>query len=291
MKRILCIAGSCCDLVFGGLDRLPSLGEEIFGTQFSMQAGGGANTAVQLGRLGADVSFWTLLGPDLAGDIVRDALVKANVRLIEHGQIIGRTPVSAVLSTKEDRAFASFDAGDPLIENVAALETAIVKADIVHTFLGYCLSYPIAELSRKHNKILSVDCSFCDAPGEQTDAILRECDYWKGNEGEALRLTGAADVETALLHLAGIVRRGAVVTLGGEGSLGTERGRTPVFVPAAPVERFVDACGAGDAYAAGFLFGLADDEPFAACMARGAALAASVVQHYGGTPEQERFCN
>ena len=74
MKRILCIAGSCCDLVFGGLDRLPSLGEEIFGTHFSMQAGGGANTAVQLGWLGADVSFWTLLGPDLAGGIVRDAL-------------------------------------------------------------------------------------------------------------------------------------------------------------------------------------------------------------------------
>ena len=193
------------------------------------------------------------------------------MRLIEHGQIIGRTPVSAVLSTKEDRAFASFDAGDPLIENVAALETAIAKADIVHTFLGYCLSYPIAELCRKHNKILSVDCSFCDAPGKQTDAILRECDYWKGNEGEVLRLTGAADVETALLHLAGMVRRGAVVTLGGEGSLGTERGRTPVFVPAAPVERFVDACGAGDAYAAGFLFGLADDEPFAACMKHGAA--------------------
>ena len=286
MKRILCIAGSCCDLVFGGLDRLPLPGEEIFGTHFSMHAGGGANTAVQLALLGADVSFWTLLGPDTAGDIVRGALDKAGVRRIDHGQTIAKTPVSAVLSTKADRAFASFDAGDPLIENLAALEAAIREADIVHTYLGYCLSYPIADLCRRYGKLLSVDCSFCDTPGERLDAILHECDYWKGNESEALRLTGKTDAAEALALLSGMVRRGALITLGSSGSIGQERGKASVFVPATTIERFVDACGAGDAYAAGFLFGLALGEPFPSCMERGSALAAKAVQHYGGTPEQ-----
>ncbi len=286
MKRILCIAGSCCDLLFGGLDRLPAPGEEIFGTHFSMRAGGGANTAVQLALLGADVSFWTLLGPDTAGDIVRGALKKSGVRLIDHGQTIGKTPVSAVLSTKEDRAFASFDAGDPLIENLAALEAAIREADIVHTYFGYCLSYPIADFCEKHGKLLSVDCSFCDAWDRQAEAVLRRCDCWKGNEGEALRLTGKTDAAEALTLLSGTVRRGVVVTLGSNGSIGQEHGTEPVFVPAAPIERFVDACGAGDAYAAGFLFGLANGESFAACMERGTALAARVVQYFGGTPEQ-----
>ncbi len=286
MKRILCVAASCCDFVFGDLPRLPAPGEEVYGGHFSVHAGGGANTPICLGLAGAQVSFWTLLGDDLPGGIVRQALKTAGVSLVPHGQRPGRTSVSAVLSTREDRAFASFDGGMPLIENIAAFEAAVENADIVHTCLGYCTAYPIPALCRAHGKLLSVDCSFTDMPSSETAAALSQCDWWKGSEGEAMRLTGKDSAEDALKALAEIVRCGAVVTLGARGSIGMEHGAKTIVRIGAPMpKRFTDATGAGDAYAAGFLLGLSENEPLIRCMERGAALGCEAVSHYGGSPE------
>lgn len=285
MKRVLCIADCCCDLIFGGLNRLPGPGEEIYGSHFSMQAGGGANTAVLLAKSGVPTALWTLLGDDVPGQIVRDTLTKSGVELVLHGQTATRTPVSAVLSTHEDRAFASFAEGSPLIENTDALEEVIKNADIVHTFLGYCMAYPIAALCEKHGVLLSLDSSFCDATPEAFHTVLPHCDYYKGNEPEAYRLTGATSAEEALQALCGQVRKGAVITLGARGSIGTERGKKTVEQAAIMSGPFIDACGAGDAYAAGFLSGLANGCAFSECMRRGAVLAGQVVTAYGGCPE------
>lgn len=285
MKRVLCIADSCCDLIFGGLDRLPAPGEEVYGTHFSVQAGGGANTAVLLARCGVPTSFWTALGDDFAGNLIRETLSRSGVRLISHRQAARRTPVSAVLSTDADRAFASFAEPGRLIEDEDALEAAIRDADIVHTYLGYCAAFPIPRLCEKHGRLLSVDTSFCDADPERLESVLPHCDYWKGNEGEARLLTGKSDTEEALLLLSERVRKGAVVTCGAHGSIGRERGGALVRQPAIDCGPFVDACGAGDAFAAGMLAGLSRSESFPDCLMRGAQLAGTVVTAYGGCPE------
>ena len=47
----------------------------------------------------------------------------------------------------------------------------------------------------------------------------------------------------------------------------------------------VDTTGAGDQYAAGFLFGLARGRPLAECGRLGSMAAAEVISHYGGRPE------
>lgn len=289
MKRVLCIADSCCDLIFGGLDRLPGPGEEVYGSHFSMQAGGGANTAVLLAKTGVPTAFWTMLGCDLPGRIVRETLDRSGVFCVDHGQRADRTPVSAVLSTREDRAFASFGEGSRLVESTEVLEKAIRNADIVHTYLGYCIAYPIAALCEKHGVLLSMDSSFCDATPEAFHTVLPHCDYYKGNEPEAYRLTGATSAEEALQALCGQVRKGAVITLGARGSIGTERGKKTVEQAAIMSGPFIDACGAGDAYAAGFLSGLANGCAFSECMRRGAVLAGQVVAAYGGCPDTIRF--
>ena len=104
MKKVLCISECCCDLIFGGLETLPNLGEERYGTHFSMQAGGGANTAVLLQRCGVPTAYGTLLGDDDAGRIVRASLENSGLSLIRHEHTPCRTPVSAVLSAQGDRA-------------------------------------------------------------------------------------------------------------------------------------------------------------------------------------------
>ena len=286
MKRVLCIAESCCDLVFGGLSKLPAPGEEIFGSHFSVQPGGGANTAVLLARSGVPTAFWTLLADDFAGRMVRSALQRYGVQLAAHGQKTERTPVSAVLSTKEDRAFASLSSTAELIGDLDVLDRAIGETEIVHTYLGYCDVYPIAALCARHGSLLSVDTSFCDARTTLFETVLPHVDWWKGNESEAMRLTGASNAEDALDAIANRVRRGAVVTCGARGSIGKERGGTILKQAAIPSGPFLDACGAGDAFAAGFLHALARGESLERGMLRGALLSGRVVAAYGGCPPE-----
>jgi sugar/nucleoside kinase (ribokinase family) len=56
-------------------------------------------------------------------------------------------------------------------------------------------------------------------------------------------------------------------------------------IAAAPVEKVVDTTGAGDQYAAGFLFGLARGRPLEDCGRLGALAAAEVISHYGPRPQ------
>jgi sugar/nucleoside kinase (ribokinase family) len=57
-----------------------------------------------------------------------------------------------------------------------------------------------------------------------------------------------------------------------------------IAVPAAPVARVVDTTGAGDLYAAGFLYGFTRDLPLAECGRLGDLAAAEIISHYGGRP-------
>jgi sugar/nucleoside kinase (ribokinase family) len=76
----------------------------------------------------------------------------------------------------------------------------------------------------------------------------------------------------------------AVLTRSEAGSVIVGGGET-IEVPADPVSKVVDATGAGDLYAAGFLFGLARGLPIATCGKLGSLAAAEVISHLGARPE------
>jgi len=56
-------------------------------------------------------------------------------------------------------------------------------------------------------------------------------------------------------------------------------------IDAAQVERVIDTTGAGDAFAAGFLFGLVRGKSLAICGRLGALAAGEIISHYGARPE------
>ena len=56
-------------------------------------------------------------------------------------------------------------------------------------------------------------------------------------------------------------------------------------IPAAPVSQVIDTTGAGDQFAAGFLYGLTHGKGLADCGRLGALAAAEVISHYGARPE------
>lgn len=80
------------------------------------------------------------------------------------------------------------------------------------------------------------------------------------------------------------VAKVACLTRGEHGSVIVADAKTHA-VPASPVEKVVDTTGAGDQYAAGFLFGLARGRPLEDCGRLGSMAAAEVISHYGPRPQ------
>jgi adenosine kinase len=133
---------------------------------------------------------------------------------------------------------------------------------------------------------LTLSDAFCvDRWRDEFLALVRDgtVDLLFANETELHSLYQTADFDTALAAL----RREApvaVVTRGEKGCVVVTRDRV-LAVEAAPVEQVVDTTGAGDLFAAGFLFGIAQGADHARAARLGALAAAEVIQHLGARPQ------
>ncbi len=132
---------------------------------------------------------------------------------------------------------------------------------------------------------LTLSDSFCvDRYRGEFLALMREriVDLVFANESELKSLYETADFDTALASLKKDARL-AVVTRSEKGAVVANGGKTE-SVPVFPVERVVDATGAGDLFAAGFLHGFARGLPHKASAQLGALAAAEVISHMGARP-------
>jgi sugar/nucleoside kinase (ribokinase family) len=120
--------------------------------------------------------------------------------------------------------------------------------------------------------------------GEFLDLIRKKTvDLVFANERELHSLYETSDFDSAV----GALRHDAqlaVVTRSEKGCLVLSREGTEA-VQAAPIEKMVDATGAGDLFAAGFLVGLSRGAEHRDCALLGALAAAEVIQHIGARPE------
>jgi sugar/nucleoside kinase (ribokinase family) len=132
---------------------------------------------------------------------------------------------------------------------------------------------------------LSLSDSFC--VGRFRDEFLhlldKDVNILFANEDEAKALFEAEDFEGVV---AGAKKWGgiAALTRSAKGCVIVEEGMEHV-IPAAPVSRVIDTTGAGDQFAAGFLYGLTHGKGLADCGRLGALAAAEVISHYGARPE------
>jgi adenosine kinase len=133
---------------------------------------------------------------------------------------------------------------------------------------------------------LTLSDSFCvDRWREEFLHLMRSgtVDLVFANEAELHSLYQTADFDAALAALRGDARL-AAITRSEKGCLVVSREATSA-VKAFPVERVVDTTGAGDLFAAGFLFGLARGQSNEDAARLGALAAAEVIQHLGARPE------
>ena len=118
---------------------------------------------------------------------------------------------------------------------------------------------------------------------EFLELVEHHVDILFANEHEIMSLYRTATFDEALQH----VRRKcdiAVLTRSEKGAV-VVAGNEIHVVDAEPVDEVIDTTGAGDLYAAGFLYGLTHDMPLAMCGRIGAIAASEVISHYGARPE------
>lgn len=110
-----------------------------------------------------------------------------------------------------------------------------------------------------------------------------EVDILFANEAEALSISRADGMHEAMQWLRRLAKL-VTVTLGPRGALVAGPAGAVDNVLARPVEHVVDTTGAGDLYAAGFLFGLTRDLPLVSCAELGCLAAAEIITHDGARP-------
>ncbi len=132
---------------------------------------------------------------------------------------------------------------------------------------------------------LTLSDSFCvDRHREAFQRLVREhVDILFANEAEIRALWQVDDFDAALQATRGTCEI-AALTRSAKGSL-ILAGEEVHVIDAAPVARLVDTTGAGDLYAAGFLYGYTRGRPLAECGRLGSLAAAEVIGHYGARPE------
>jgi sugar/nucleoside kinase (ribokinase family) len=144
-----------------------------------------------------------------------------------------------------------------------------------------------AGLARASNRLIALTLSagFVVDMFRETliEFIETQVDILFANEEEITSLWQTKDFDEAVTATRPHVKI-AALTCGAEGTV-VIGGDESHKVAAEPIDRLVDTTGAGDAYAEGFLYGLAKGSPLNACGKLGSIAAAEVISHYGARPE------
>jgi sugar/nucleoside kinase (ribokinase family) len=269
--------------------------------------GAGANTAAWLADAGQSVTLCGVVGADPVGAMRISELSAAGVACAVRQSPEMPTGSIVILSGPADRAMIT-DRGANALLTVADVDAAFAdSADAVHLHLsGYSLldagsadaaRYAL-EAAHARGLTVSVDAASAEplrgVGGLAFVSWVRRADVLFANVDEARVLLGdagsqrllATDLAAALAtRLEGRADVGGtvVVKLGAAGAVAATSRGAVVEASALPVEA-IDATGAGDAFAAGFLIAWLGSDGLDAALATGAAFGARAVTTAGARP-------
>lgn len=265
------------------------------GPAVQLSGGSAGNTIAGLASLGARTGYIGKVRADALGAVFRHDIVSAGVRFPTPAAQEGPATARCLI-------FVTPDAQRTMNTYLGAcadlgpddVDAELVKSAAITYLEGYLYDPPrakaafhrAAEIAHAAGRkvALSLSDRFCVERyrGEFRKLAQLHVDYLFANEGEITALF-ETDLESALEQAADAVEI-AAVTRGAAGSIVAAKSRR-VAIDAAPVERVVDTTGAGDLYAAGFLFGLARGKGLPECGRLASLAAAEIISHYGGRPE------
>ncbi len=256
-------------------------GELLYGAMENrVQAPGGsvANTLAGLGNLGLSTAFIGRVRDDALGRFYATSMTQS-------GTDFANPPVpDGELPTSRSMIFVSPD-GERSMNTYLGISAELGPEDVAKP-KGKEAFERAARLCRANGGKAGIALSdpFCvDRHRADFRRLVRELDYVIGNEHEWESLY-ETDLSAALEQAA--ADAGLVVCTRSGSDVVLVRGEEQVIVPVTRVTP-VDATGAGDQFAAGFLYGLATGRPLDVAGRMGCVAAAEVIGHYGARPEAD----
>jgi fructokinase len=279
-------------------------------TWLALSAGGPMNSAVALGKLGADTHFLGRLSKDAFGRQLRQHILEANVKLDLATESSQATSIAVVSLDDQGVASYTFHFQDTAnfgwqVDDLPQLSSD----DWLHIASLSCIVSPGAEVlldwMRDIKSGISYDINVRPSVIADPDVYWSKVQPWLRVVGRRQGIVKASDEDIKFLakaeasgageggsdpvELAGtwVEQYGlglAVITLGPGGGVAVEPGGNITRVPGFPT-KVVDTVGAGDTFMAGFLDGWVKlDVGLEASLERGAAAASIVCSRRGAQP-------
>lgn len=267
------------------------------GPATEMSGGSAANTIVGLASLGARGAYVGKIKDDQIGRLYAHDIRAAGVAFDTAPATQGpATGCSYILVTPDGERTMNTYLGAAQELTPADIDATEIAASTIVYLEGYLwdpknakdafLKASTIAHEAGRQVALTLSDSFCvdRYRGEFLDLMRnRTVDLVFANEAELHSLYETSDFETALKQLRIDVNLG-VVTRSEKGCVVASK-EAVVAVPAFPIDKMVDTTGAGDLFAAGFLFGLVRGAGHERAGRLGALAAAEVIQHIGARPQ------
>ena len=264
-----------------------------------VSGGCAGNTAAGIAALGGRAGFVGQVAPDQLGAFYRHDLTAAGVEFTTAALDVGvPTARSMILVTPDGHRTMNTFLGAAQHLPSGALDEQQIRDSAALYLEGYLWDpetprYAMVraiEIARGagRNVAFSLSDTFCiERHRDGFNALIDggRIDILFANQAEIEMLAGVPHLDSAVDAVRDKVEI-LVVTRGEHGALATRAGER-VDIPAEPVREVVDTTGAGDLFAAGFLFGHTRGRSLDQSLKLGAIAAAEVIEHYGARPEAD----
>jgi sugar/nucleoside kinase (ribokinase family) len=285
----IAIAGEInLDLILYGLPEQMPTELELLASGFTITLGSSsAILAHNLAALGSRVGFVTKVGDDSFGALAMERLRERGVDLARVVQG-AKSGVTLILPHGPERHILTYPGTISELRFEDLDLDYLASARHFHMsslFLQRGLLPQVPELFRRMKSAgLTTSLDTNDDPEDRWDGVLEEIlphvDILLPNEREALEMSRADDVETALSRLAQRVET-VVVKMGAKGAIAIRQAQR-FTAPAVPVT-VIDPIGAGDSFDAGFLHQFLRGADLTTCLAYGNLCGAFSTTACGGT--------
>ncbi len=266
------------------------------GPSIEISGGSAANTAVGVAAFGGKAGFIGKIADDEFGRIFAHDIKSAGV------SFAGKPQAGNVAPTSRSLILVTPD-GERTMNTLLGISTELSDTELVPDMIasakvlyleGYLFDRPEAKAAfRKAMGIakeagrevaLSLSDAFCvDRHRVEFKTLIAEgVDIIFANESEITSLYETKDFDRAAALAANDMKL-AVLTRGSHGSVVLHAGKS-ISVPIDPVVKVVDTTGAGDLYAAGFLFGYTQGLGLAEAGRLASIAAAEIISHTGARP-------
>jgi sugar/nucleoside kinase (ribokinase family) len=257
--------------------------------------GSAANTVAGLASFGGKGAFLGKVADDQLGRVFAHDMRAIGARF-ENAPLVGGPATAACMInvTPDGQRTMCTYLGASTAFTEADVEAAVIEGAKIVYLEGYLFDAEAARrafakaagLARASGRMLALTLSDGFVVERHREALLgfieTQVDLLFANENEICALFETEDFDAAVAALRPHVKL-AAITRSEAGSVILSQGER-LKVAAEPVEKVVDTTGAGDQYAAGFMFGLSRGRPLQQCGQLASLAAAEVISHYGPRP-------